>query len=124
MRKFLVLLVLILFLTSSVQEVAARQTMFNAFRFNNQEGKITAQLRYNDANLRINQAVWNNETTQSGRMQIFEDSVLIYTLTLTVGTGDVVVPYNYRLVEVTDEWGTYLDLPEGITYRFSWPYTP
>lgn len=84
---------------------------------------ISAWLIYHDQNLRIKQIGWNNPSDKPTKVWIWEDGALVAETTLDpASSGEQNVAGNYQLEEVVDpEFGSFLTLPEGITYRIQWP---
>jgi hypothetical protein len=81
----------------------------------------SAWLIYNDGNLRITQAGWNNPSQYPVRVSIFENGALTHETLLSTGAGTQNVAGSYRLVQVTDEYGSYLTLPAGVSVQMRWP---
>ena len=83
---------------------------------------VSGWLIYNDNNLQVKSAGWDNQSNQSLLLEIFDNGILVYTDTLEPGVGERNVPGNHKMQEVTDVDGNpHLILPAGITMRLSWP---
>jgi hypothetical protein len=79
---------------------------------------------YNDVNLRIGTVEWIiPEPGIAAHVQIWDSNVdpevPVIDRTVGQGSGAELIPGNYRLVEVEDDYGTYLSLPDNITYRIN-----
>jgi hypothetical protein len=85
----------------------------------------TIDVRYNDANNQVNRWHWNVPAGVSVRIELFDKDTgapLFDETKVGPDAGDESVPGNDRMIEVTDEHGTYLDLPWN--HRFSMFPTP
>lgn len=80
---------------------------------------VEISINYNTANLRITTVDWN--LPQSGvvaRAKIWNNGTLVYDRTFAgPASGTENVPGNFRMVEVTEDNQTFLDLPPEITYQ-------
>lgn len=79
---------------------------------------------YNDVNLRITEVEWMiPEPGIVAWVRVWDSNVspTIPVIDRTVGQGNGAenIPGNYRVVEVTDEFGTSYELPENITYSIN-----
>lgn len=79
---------------------------------------------YNDDNNRIGNVEWT--VMPPGvvcRVRVWDTNVSevdpVIDRTEGQGTGAESIPGNYRMVEITDEFGTYLSLPPNIRYKFN-----
>ena len=77
-------------------------------------------LEYNANNNRLLRVEWTiPEPGIAVRARVWNDGVLVVDRTEGQGSGTVTIPGNIRLVETTDEYGTFWDLPPNITYQFN-----
>lgn len=77
-------------------------------------------IEYNDATKRLTQVSWSIPAGYAIRARIWANGEL--RIDRTVGgpsTGAESVPGVIRVVEVTEDFGTFFDLPDGIEYTFN-----
>lgn len=77
-------------------------------------------VEYNEATRRLTQISWAIPAGFAIRARVWVNGEV--KIDRTVGgpsTGIQSIPGVIRVVEVTDDFGTYLDLPEGIEYTFN-----
>ena len=81
---------------------------------------VSLWIEYQESNNRILNVQWT--IPQPGiaiRARVWDSGVLVIDRTEGQGSGSMNIPGNYRMVEVTDSSGTYMDLPPNITYGFN-----
>lgn len=84
------------------------------------EAGLSVQIEYNEGNRRITQVSWEVLGGYAVRARIWQNGSLV--VDRTVGgpaSGAESVQGNHRVVEVTDEHGTFIDLPPALTYQFN-----
>ena len=87
-------------------------------RYNTSHGG-TIVVNYNASNLRLTSVDWSFPVGVEGLALIFdENGGQLFSLTMT-GNGSQNVAGNRRVVQVTDEHGTFYDFPAGFTHTLT-----
>lgn len=80
---------------------------------------VSLWIEYNEHNRRILNAQWTiPEPGIVIRARVWDDGVLVLDRTEGQGSGIQNIPGNYRMVEETDDQGSYWVLPPNITWSF------